>query len=695
MSDFIFENKLIYEKSPYLLKHAHTPVDWFPWGKEALSLSKEKNKLIFLSIGGISPSWHSVIFEEVFNKEDVAGLMNYNFINIKMDKEEYPHLAHLYLDFSKILSSGTMLKNTWPLNIILTPDLFPFFSVHYLPVEENFGMLGISELIEKIVALWEDSTTREHMVTQSHRILEVLSLVETGVDNGASCLLDIKDFTSLIYKEIDLVNGGVKSFPKYLNVNLLRCLLHFSIENGENKSLFFVNRSLDCMSRGSIFDHIRGGFYRYTVDESWLWPSLEKLSTENASLSLLFLEMYSLTKEEDYKKIALSILNYLVDNLRDPETHLFYLSESANFEGSSGFSHTCSYEEIHSLFGEDANLFCEYFSVHKEGIFEGRNMLKRPNYSEEILISKKYKLRFSELKEKVQGLLGLLKTMKEKSVSGTFKNTQNIVYANGFIAYSLVQAGLLLGDMTYITIAEEMITFIQKNMYKGGLLLRICGTNENEIFGCLEDYAAVILSSIALFEAGRGNRWLYFACSLMDVVTRHFKSEQGGFYSNHDEDPYVILRRCNFVDNSIPSENSLIAEALIKFYFLFDDNLFLDMAMCLLEKSKIQMKMDAVACASYLTVFFKLNVKNLFRFIILLDKDHSYRHELKCLFLNLYLPNKIVIWLEEEDLEKTSLFPKKLNLKFMNGKTTMFLLEGDKTTRFTDPNNLREYLSNL
>lgn len=695
MSDFIFENKLIYEKSPYLLNHAHTPVNWFPWGKEALSLSKEKNKPIFLSIGGISPSWHSLIFEEIFTKEDVARLMNCNFINIKMDKEEYPHLAHLYLDFSKILSSGSVLKNTWPLNIILTPDLFPFFSVHCFSVEENFGTLGISELIEKIVVLWEDVNTREHMIIQSHRMLEVLSLVETGLDNGTSCLLDIKDFISLIYKEMDLINGGVKSFPKYLNVSLLRCLLHFSIEHRENKSLFFVNRSLDCMSRGSIFDHIRGGFYRCTVDESWLLPSLEKLSTENASLSLLFLEMYALTKEEDHKKIALSILNYLVDNLRDPETHLFYLSESTNFEGSSSFSHTCSYQEIQSLFGEDANLFCEYFSVHKEGLFDGRNMLKRPNHSEEVLISKKYNLRFSELKEKVQGLLSLLKTMKEKSVLGTFKNTQNIVYANGFIAYSLVQAGLLLGDMTYITIAEDIITFIQKNMYKNGLLLRICGNSGNEIFGCLEDYAAVILSSIALFEAGRGNQWLYFACSLMDIVTTHFKSEHGGFYSNHDEDPYTILRRCNFVDNSIPSENSLIAEALIKFYFLFDDSRFLDEATCLLEKSKIQMKMDAVACASYLTVFFKLNVQNLLRLVILLDKDHSYKHDLECLFSYLYFPNKIVIWLEEEDLQKTSLFPKKLNLKLMKEKTTMFLFEGDKTSRFVDPNNLREYLSNL
>ncbi len=695
MCDFIFKNKLIYEKSPYLLHHAHNPVNWFPWGREAFSLAKEQNKPIFLSIGCFSSSWNGLIFEESFKKEEIAELMNLNFINIKMDKEEYPHLANLYLDSSKILLSGSLLKNNCSLNIVLTPNLFPFFSIHKLFNESNFDLSNVYELIKKVILLWEDTKTREYMIIQSQKIVEILSLIDNDFDDKIFCSLNIKDFISLIYKEIDLVNGGVKSFPKYLHVNLLRCLLHFSIENQDNKSFFFVNRSLDHMSRGSIFDHIRGGFYRYTVDDNWLLPSLEKVASENASLSLLFLEMYSLTKIEDYKKVALLTLDYLIEELQDPDTKLFYLSESVVLEGKESFSHTCSYDEIQSLFKEDANLFCEYFGIYKEGFFDGRNILRCPSYSEELAISKKYNLQFLELKEKIQGLLLILRTVKKENISNTFRNTQSIVHNNGFIAYSLIQSGLLLGENKYIDISEHIVTFIQKNMYKNNFLLRIYREDENKIFACLEDYASVILSSIALFEAGRGKKWLSFAYSLMEVVITHFKSIQGGFYSSHDEDTHVILRRCNFSDKSIPSENSLIAEALIKFYYLFDDNRFLEEAIRLLEKSKVHMKMDIISSVSCLTIFLKLKMNNLFKIVILLDSNKLFKDELESLFLSLYFPNKVVLWLEEEDISSTILFTKKLDLKLVKNKTTIFLFEKEKTSRFLNPDSLKEYLCSL
>lgn len=549
-------NRLINEKSPYLLQHAHNPINWYAWGSEAFDNAKKENKPIFLSIGYSTCHWCHVMAHESFEDKEVAEFLNKNFIAIKVDKEERPDVDSIYMTVCQAMNG----QGGWPLTILMTPEQKPFYAGTYFPKNSRYNMPGLMDILKSVSSEWEKN--KEKIVSSSEKILSQLAvhfnaekidtpLNEKVLDNGYRQLRD----------NFDEDDGGFGRAPKFPTPHKLMFLLRYYSLKGEKKALTIVEKTLDSMYRGGIFDHIGFGFSRYSTDEKWLAPHFEKMLYDNALLTIAYLEAYQITKKELYKNVAVKTLDYIFRELTS-EDGGFYCAEDADSEGEEGKYYVFNPIEIIEILGtEDGKYFNEHFDITEEGNFEGKNipnLINNDSFNEEDKRIQSLRVKILEYRS------GRMKLHKDDKILTSW---------NGLMIATLGKAYKILGDKKYFQAANRALDTITKNLVaENGRLLARYRDGEALHNGYLDDYAFLTLGLIELYESSFEVTYLSRAISLNSELINLFSDiEKGGFFIYGNDGENLIARPKEVYDGAMPSGNSVVAYNLIKLARLTGD----------------------------------------------------------------------------------------------------------------------------
>jgi uncharacterized protein YyaL (SSP411 family) len=658
-------NRLAGETSPYLLQHANNPVDWFPWGPDALARAKLLDRPIFLSIGYAACHWCHVMERESFENEEIADMMNKAFINIKVDREELPEIDSLYMEFAQSMMAGAA---GWPLNLILTPALEPFFAATYLPAVSRQGLMGLRELIQRIMDIWK-SDEREKVLAQASKIVEVFS--ESGHIRGDELPSRnvIDEAAELLFKLADPVYGGIKGTPKFPIGYQISFLINYSAKSGDSRALFLAERTLEMMHRGGIYDHLGGGFSRYSVDEEWLIPHFEKMLYDNAILAASYTEAWQFTQNDSYKEVAEDILNYVLRDMTHPEGG-FYSAEDSETEGKEGLYYTWSEAEIKELLGEDAELFCHYYDITPEGNFEGRNVLNTPVPLQEF--ATKLEMDAGELKERFAAMRKVLWKARNNR-QHPLKDDKIITSWNGLMIHAMVLAGAAFKNARLLQAGVKAAEFIKENLWQDGRLLRRWRDGDAQHAGVLDDYAFMIKACLTLFETQQGTEWLEWAIQLTDILQERFKSEEGAFYSTDGNEENLIIRKCQFSDGAEPSGNAIHCENLLRLYQITSNAGYLSQAEDILRASKKFIDSYALGYMYQIMNLHYFYDRRAASVVIALNTQKEYREELFNLLFRSYIPHKTVIWNHEKDERLYHWAPFIQRQKSIDGQTTLYI----------------------
>jgi len=602
-------NRLINEKSPYLLQHAYNPVDWYPWGEEAIQKAKSEDKPIFLSIGYSTCHWCHVMERESFEDQEVADLLNRYFISIKVDREERPDLDHMYMTYCQAMTGS----GGWPLTVILTPDKKPFFAGTYFPKESDFGRPGLVEILNSIAMLWQkekdkvkenadelyQAVAERYVLQKKDPVFETIPApanLKKGVDSIARWGPDVvKKAYTLLQQSFDPQYGGFGRAPKFPAPHNLGFLLRYAFLEPQSQALEMVKKTLDSMADGGIWDHIGFGFARYSTDRYWLVPHFEKMLYDNAGLALVHLEAYQLTKEERYARISLDTLRYVLRDMTSPEGG-FYSAEDADSEGIEGKFYVWSKTEIEEILrkglpdavlsGENrdreisnidsalsklkgqeqlANLYCEAYGITSQGNFEGKNIPNKIN-SDWERIAAAYKLTKEELEQLLQVCNRVLFAEREKRIKPA-KDDKILTAWNGLMIAALAKGAQTFTKqdvapgvrMELLPAAEKAANFIRSNLIdSSGRLLANYRDGEAGYPGYLDDYAFFIYGLLELYTACGIPEYLKLAVDLQEEQERLFSDDiSGGYYFTGNDAEKLLFRPQEIYDGAMPSGNSI------------------------------------------------------------------------------------------------------------------------------------------
>lgn len=544
-------NRLAKEKSPYLLQHAYNPVDWYPWGEEALSKAKIEDKPIFLSIGYSTCHWCHVMERESFEDEEVAQILNEHFVPIKVDREERPDLDTIYMSACQAMTG----QGGWPLTVFLTPQGKPFFAGTYFPKESRYGMPGLIELCESIIQAWKHN--RQDLLTAGERVTEVIKK-QYQVQGKEGLKAETLDQAYYYFVHtFDSRYGGFGGAPKFPVPHNFMFLLRYYKLTGEKKALEMVEKTLETMYLGGIYDHIGFGFARYSTDEKWLVPHFEKMLYDNALLAYVYGEAYQATQKEFYAQVAQEILTYVLRDMTALEG-AFYSAEDADSEGEEGKFYLWSPEEVLEILGlEEGKGFCQAFDITPEGNFNGKSI---PN-----LLSTGLAPKYQEAREK------LFQARKKRTPP--FKDDKILTAWNGLMIAALSFNSRALGIKAYALAAEKAVHFILKNLrrFDGRLLARF-REGEAAIPGFLEDYAFFIWGLLELYQALHKPQYLRLALELNQEMLELFWDEgQGGFFQYGSDTEELVVRPKEIYDGALPSGNSVALYNLVRLSRLTGD----------------------------------------------------------------------------------------------------------------------------
>ncbi|MGI6604567.1 MAG: thioredoxin domain-containing protein [bacterium] len=544
-------NRLAGEKSPYLLQHAHNPVDWFPWGNEAFTKAESENKPIFLSIGYSTCHWCHVMERESFENEAVAELLNKHFVAIKVDREERPDIDTIYMSVCQALTG----HGGWPLTIIMTPDKKPFFAGTYFPRDSRQGMTGLMEILAGIAKAWAEK--KEDLVKSGEVITEVVNthLFSPTCGKVEAAVLD-KAFRHL-EDNFDPRYGGFGAAPKFPTPHNLSFLLRFYRTSGNITALQMVESTLDAMFRGGIYDHIGFGFTRYSTDRKWLVPHFEKMLYDNALLAIAYLEAYQSTAKDKYAKIAKEIFTYVLRDMTSTEGG-FFSAEDADSEGEEGKFYLWTPEEVKQVLGEElGSEFCRVYDITPHGNFSGKNI---PN-----LIDSDYVEGYEQAKHQ-------LFVHRERRVR-PFKDDKILTAWNGLMIAALAYGTRVLGEPAYAQAAEKAVTFIYQTLRRGdGRLLARYRDGDAAYLAYLDDYAFLVWGLLELYQTTFSSSHLELALELTQDMLKYFwDEEKGGFYLYGNDVENLISRPKEIYDGALPSGNSVAAVNLIRLARLTGD----------------------------------------------------------------------------------------------------------------------------
>jgi uncharacterized protein len=551
-------NRLIHETSPYLLQHAHNPVDWHPWGEEALRKAKEEDKPILLSIGYSACHWCHVMERESFEDEETARIMNDHFVCIKVDREERPDLDEIYMAATVAMNNG---QGGWPMTVFLAPDQHPFFAGTYFPPEDRYGRPGFGALLLKIAELWR--TDRPALLQQGRNLTEHIR-GQAGPMPGRSVGNDaIDEAAAQLARESDPVYGGFGAAPKFPPSTALSLLLRVHRRTGDPEWLKFARVTLDAMARGGIYDQIGGGFARYSTDERWLVPHFEKMLYDNALLARIYLEASQVTREPFYRRIAAEILDYEVREMTSPEGG-FYSSTDADSEGEEGKFFVWNPDEVKAILGgNEARLFCAYYDITDGGNWEGKSIPNTPRPLEQV--ASRLEISPAALQASLDSSRKKLYEARQKRVPPGLDD-KILTSWNGLMIGAMAEGARVLGHPKYLAAAERAAEFVLNTLRTpDGRLLRTTRAGKAHLNAYLDDYAYLSEGLIDLFEAGGSAGYLTAAAGLAERVMSDFGvGEGGGFYHTSRDHERLILRHREGHDGATPNANAAAAMALAR-----------------------------------------------------------------------------------------------------------------------------------
>jgi uncharacterized protein YyaL (SSP411 family) len=566
-------NALIHETSPYLLQHAHNPVNWEAWHPEVLQRAQKEDKLLLISIGYAACHWCHVMEKECFEDEEVAKVMNEHFINIKIDREERPDVDQIYMDAIQMISG----QGGWPLNIVALPDGRPFWGATYVPKENWIKSL------EQLAELYKTDKPRiTGYAADLANGLNAINLVETDTDSERYSLEQLDTAVQHWTQYFDTFLGGHKRAPKFMMPNNWDFLLHYASTAQKPEIMEFVDTTLTRMAYGGIYDHVGGGFSRYAVDVKWHVPHFEKMLYDNGQLVSLYAKAYAATKNELYKEVVIGTLDFVQEELLDSSGG-FYSSldadsvdENGNLE--EGAFYVWTEAELMELLGKNYDLFKDYFNINSYGHWEADNyvLIRDKN---DVEIAEKYNISLSELKSTIKESLAVLKKERDKRPKPRLDD-KILTSWNGLMLKGLVDAYRYLGEEAYLDLALENAAFLQREMIKDdNSLFRNHKEGKSSINAFLDDYAAVIDAFVSLYEVTFDEKWLDISKQLLDYTKEHFFDKTSGmFFYTSDQDQSLIRRTIEVDDNVISSSNSMMAINLFKLHKLYPDEGYGDLS---------------------------------------------------------------------------------------------------------------------
>src|SRR5258705_4871003 len=566
-----FTNHLINESSPYLLQHAHNPVDWYPWGDEAFAKARQENKPVLLSIGYSACHWCHVMAHESFEDEQIAQLMNENFVNIKVDREERPDLDQIYMSAVQMMTH----HGGWPMTVFLTPEAVPFYGGTYFPPQDRYNMPGFPRVLISVAEAYRDRladiTETSTSLLDELRRLSITTGSEKPVANE---LLDAA-YAGII-PIFDSVNGRFGGAPKFPPAMTMEFLLRTYARTSKQEALDIVRETSRKMANGGIYDQLAGGFHRYSTDAKWLVPHFEKMLYDNALLSRLYLHYFQATHDEFAREIAEGILDYVLREMCDSSGG-FYSTQDADSEGHEGKFFVWDIGEIRSALGEpDASLFCAYYNVTEAGNFEGKNILHVTHSLEEV--AAQARVTVSVLRETLERARRKLFEIREARVKPD-RDEKILTAWNGLMLASFSEAGAILNRPDYTIAAQRNAEFVLSNLRRNGLLLRTYKDGVSKFNGYLEDYAFLIDGLLTLFETSGEAGWFKEALSLTERMIEEFWDEtNGGFYFTGKSHEQLIVRSKDYFDNATPSGNSVAAGVLLRLSLLTDNDRYRNLA---------------------------------------------------------------------------------------------------------------------
>ncbi|MGQ0771740.1 MAG: thioredoxin domain-containing protein [Nitrososphaerota archaeon] len=654
------ENHLIHETSPYLLQHAHNPVDWYSWNETALKKARDENKPIFLSVGYSSCHWCHVMEHESFENDEIAKIMNENFVSIKVDREERPDLDDIYQKVCQMVTG----QGGWPLSVFLTPDQKPFYVGTYFPILDSYGRPGFGSILRQLAQAWKEKPqdvkkAAENFMANLQKaelITTPANLEKSILDEAAVGLIQIADNTF----------GGFGSAPKFPNAANLSFLLRYSKISKITKFSEFVLKTLNKMGKGGIFDQIGGGFHRYSTDARWLVPHFEKMLYDNALLPTVYAEAYQITKDPFYLDIIKKTLDFVISEMTSPEGG-FYSALDADSEGEEGKYYVWKKKEIRDVLGDDAEVFCLYNDVTDGGNFEGHTILNNNVSTSSVAFH------FGITEDKVRQIIvgGTKKLLYVRSMRARPGLDDKVLTSWNALMISAFARGYRVTDeKSYLDVAEKCISFIEKNLISGTQLLRTYKNGKAKLQAYLEDYTYLINALIDVFELSSNPKHLDLATKLANHVVKHFWDEKNSsFYFTADDHEQLIIRPKNNYDLSMPSGNSVAANCLLKLYHLTQEKRFLEIATRVMGSFAIAAAENPFGFGHLLnTIYLYLQGPTEITLINPVNK------EIYDFTTKKFLPEAILVVVpSEESLNALSKYPFFAGKEFTSDKTTVFI----------------------
>jgi uncharacterized protein len=646
-----FTNHLINESSPYLLQHAHNPVDWYPWGEEAFAKARSENKPVLLSIGYSACHWCHVMAHESFEDQDIAQLMNELFVNIKVDREERPDLDQIYMNAVQMMTH----HGGWPMTVFLTPDGVPFYGGTYFPPQDRYNMPGFPRVLISVAEAYRDR--QEEIAETSASLLKELQRLSepSGSDRPVEKELLDAAYVAMV-KSYDSLNGGFGGAPKFPPAMALEFLLRTYVRTGNQDALEMVEHTTEKMAHGGMYDQLGGGFHRYSTDSKWLVPHFEKMLYDNALLSRLYLHYYQVSQSPLARDTAEGILDYVLREMTDAAGG-FYSTQDADSEGHEGKFFVWDFAEINSVLGNEAAAFNAYYNVTPAGNFEGKNILNVDPSAEPPSSESRRKL-FDVREQRI-------KPDRDEKI---------ITAWNGLMLASFAEAGVILGRADYTDAARKNADFVLSNLRRDGFLLRTYKDGVAKFNAYLEDYAFFIEGLVTLYETTGEFRWLKEAIGLTDRMIEEFWDDEGaGFFFTGKSHENLIVRSKDYFDNAIPAGNSVAASALLRLAILTDNKRYRDLTQAVFgEMADTARRYPSGFGYALSTMDFLLSSP---KEIAILGRDAADIRPLLQEAWRKYLPNKVVAPGFTGHAEAINALPLLQNRPLLDGRATAYVCQ--------------------
>ncbi len=672
-------NKLISEKSPYLLQHAQNPVDWYPWGAAAFNRAHKENKPIFLSIGYSTCHWCHVMEKESFEDPEVAQLLNETFVCIKVDREERPDIDNTYLTVCQMMigSAG------WPLTIIMTPDKKPFFATTYIPKETRFGRIGMKEIVPSIKTLWEGR--RNELLTSAEQITGAVEQIaheaqgSLGSELGESTLKTAYD---QLARSFDAQNGGFGTAPKFPTPHNLMFLLRYWKRTGDKRALAMAEKTLEAMRLGGIYDHVGFGFHRYSTDSRWFLPHFEKMLYDQALLAMAYIEAYQATDGKGaYEQAAREIFSYVLRDMTNREGG-FYSAEDADSEGEEGRFYLWTLDEVrHVLSQEEADLITEVFTMKKNGNFV-EEATGRETGKNILVLKKPLAAIASDLAIPLEELIQRLGTARARLLEARarrvhpHKDDKILTDWNGLMIAALAKGAQAFEEPLYENAARRSADFILANMVDAkGRLYHRYRDGEAAIGAFLDDYAFLTWGLIEVYETTFESRYLQKAIDLNAMMLKYFwDGKGGGFYFTADDADRVLVRKKEIYDGAVPSGNAVAMSNFLRLARLTGHQEYEEKAAAL---SRAFSDSIAPSPGAYTQFMIALDLARgpSYEVVIVGDPQAEDTKAMVGALRKAFVPNKVVIFRPagEEAPDITSLAGFTKDLAYLNNKATAYV----------------------